>query len=159
MILCSMRFDAVAVRISSWIRIFSPMISAVLAMIRISSPPLFLAARNTSAKFFTSSRPLLAAKSPKASSNVRFIRTFRRISRISFAIIESLPWISSISFKLTANAFSTEYPAFSPDATARIASLNSPRSFSIRLCFSLFFKVSGNRIPAGKISKIKRKLR
>ena len=44
MILCSMRFDAVAVRISSWIRIFSPMISAVLVMFRISSPPLFLAA-------------------------------------------------------------------------------------------------------------------
>ena len=70
MIFCSILRDAVAVNISSWIRIFSPMISAVLAIIFISSPPLFCAAVKTSAKLCTSSRPLLAAKSRNASSNV-----------------------------------------------------------------------------------------
>ena len=123
--------------------------AAVLAMIFISSPPLFLAARKTSEKFFTSSRPLRFAKSPNASSNVRFRRTFRRIRRISCAIMESPPWISSISFKLTANAFSTEYPAFSPEATARIASLNCPRRVSSRLFFNCFLNIRGNSIPTG----------
>ena len=65
MILCSIRLAAVAVIMSSWIRIFSAMISAVLAMILTNSPPLFRAARNTSEKLWISSRPLLLAKVPQ----------------------------------------------------------------------------------------------
>ena len=91
MILCSIRLAAVAVIMSSWIRIFSAMISAVLAMILTNSPPLFRAARNTSEKLWISSRPLLLAKSPRASPKARFIRVLARIRRSSWDIIESFP--------------------------------------------------------------------
>ena len=150
MMFCSNRREAVMVRISSFIWIRSPMVSAVWFMIGTRSPPLRFATRRTRAKLRISSTPARSANSSIAFSTGIFMETRWERSSNSRTMYASPPSSIRSSRVLSRRAFSMEYPADNAPARTDKASRNCRSRIRFRAGIRALFRKKGYPIAAGR---------
>lgn len=130
---CSIRLPLSTALISCLDSISRPINSADVRITSAIFPPVFFAMKNTCENCSICELPDLDAKSSSNISNGIFITKPLLIIPNSPTIAEFAPNKSSISFSLSRNAFSIEYPALSKPATDKMHSLNcNSKTF---LCF------------------------